>query len=74
MGREAEETTLDYLSAMERSTLGKKQTQIATKCTVDFVTHFLFRFETSSVYLMSRKSDILQETIDDLALKLTNYG
>ena len=43
-------------------------------CTVDFFLHFLFRFETSSVHFMSRKSDISQGTIDDLASKLINYG
>ena len=39
-----------------------------------FFPHFLFRFETSSVHLMSRKSDILQGTIDDLTLKLMACG
>ena len=32
----------------------------------------MFRFETSNVHIMSRKSDISQEPIDDLALKLIN--
>ena len=34
---------------------------------------FLFRFETSSVHFTSRKSDISQETMDDLGSKLINY-
>ena len=34
---------------------------------------FLFRFETSSVHFMSRKTDTSQEPIDDLASKLINY-
>ena len=38
-----------------------------------FFLQFLFRFETSNVHFMSRKSDISQETIDDLASKLINY-
>ena len=35
-----------------------------------FLSHFLFRFVTSSVRYMSRKSDILHGPIDDLALKI----
>ena len=38
-----------------------------------FLLQFLFRFETSSVHFMSRKSDISQRPIDDLASKLINY-
>ena len=35
-----------------------------------FFSQFLFRFETSSVLFMSRKTDILQGPIDDLTSKL----
>ena len=35
-----------------------------------FLSQILFRVETSSVHLKSRKTDILQETINDLASKL----
>ena len=38
-----------------------------------FFPQFLFHFETSNVHFMSRKSDISQEPIDDLASKLINY-
>ena len=43
------------------------------QCTVDFLSQFLFRFETSSVLFMSRKTDISHGPIDDLASKLINY-
>ena len=39
-----------------------------------FLAQFLFRSETFSVHFMSRKSDILLETIDDLASKVIKYG
>ena len=38
-----------------------------------FFPYLLFHFETSNVHYMSRKTDILQGTIDDLASKLINY-
>ena len=38
-----------------------------------FFQQFLFRFETSSVHFMSRKTDISHGTIDDFASKLINY-
>ena len=43
------------------------------KNTVDFFTVFE-KIETSSVHFMGRESDISQETIDELASKLINYG
>ena len=36
--------------------------------------NFLNRFETSSVHDMSRKTDVSQETIDDLTSKVIQYG
>ena len=38
-----------------------------------FPIFFVSRFETSSVHEKSRKSDISQGTIDDLASKVINY-
>ena len=35
-----------------------------------FLPQFLFRFETSSIYFMSRKTDISQGPNDDLTSKL----
>ena len=37
------------------------------------ISQFLFRFGTSSVHFMSRKTDVPQETIDVLTSKLINY-
>ena len=37
-------------------------------------TQNLFHLEKSNVHYMSRKTDISQEPIDDLASKLINYG
>ena len=45
---------------------------IKLKC--EFFPYFLFRFETSSVHFMSRKTDISHGPIDDLASKLIKYG
>ena len=37
------------------------------------ISQILFRIETSSVHFMSRKTDVSQRPIDDLASKLINY-
>ena len=44
------------------------------QCTGDFFQLFCLCFETSSVHFSSRKRDILQATIDDLASKVIKYG
>ena len=48
----------------------RKRDRLNAQCSMvqsGFYPQFLFRFETSSIHFMSRKTDILQETIDDLS-------
>ena len=64
LGSEVKEEELLGQGSLEimKMTLLPLQSGFFLKC--------LFRFKTSSVYCMSRESDISQETIDDLASKV----